>query len=145
MSAEVRPEPNRTHYRWVVCALLFFVTTINYVDRQVFGILGPSLTEEFHWSEKDYAFIVGAFSLAYALGQAVAGRMMDRIGERRGFAVVVVVWSMAAMAHGLVHPLVYCGVAVAKRRVCRDIPGLPYPGRAVGGGIQRGPRRPGPG
>ena len=112
MSAGVgdAPEPRRTHYRWVVCGLLFFVTTINYVDRQVFGILGPSLTQEFHWSETNFSFIVSAFSLAYAVGQALAGRMMDRIGERKGFAVVVVVWSIAAMAHGLVHPLVYSGL-----------------------------------
>ncbi len=100
----------RSRYRWVVCALLFLVTTINYVDRQVLGVLGPTLTEEFRWSEQQYAFIVSAFSLAYALGQTLAGRMMDRIGERRGFAVIVAVWSVAAMAHGLVHPLVYAGL-----------------------------------
>lgn len=103
-------EPKRTHYRWVVCALLFFATTINYVDRQVFGILGPRLTEEFGWSEKDFSFIVSAFTLAYAIGYAAAGRMMDRVGERKGFAIAVSVWSLAAMAHGLVRPLVYFGL-----------------------------------
>ena len=82
-------EAKRTHYRWVVCALLFFATTINYVDRQVFGILGPRLTEEFHWTESNFSFIVSAFTLAYAIGYSVAGRMMDRIGERKGFTVAV--------------------------------------------------------
>lgn len=103
-------EPKRTHYRWVVCGLLFFATTINYVDRQVFGILGPQLTDEFGWSEKNFSFIVSAFTLAYALGYLAAGRMMDRIGERKGFAVVVTMWSIAAMLHGLVSPLVLYGL-----------------------------------
>ena len=103
-------ETSRTHYRWVVCALLFFATTINYVDRQVFGILGPTLTKEFGWSETDFSFIVSAFTLAYAAGYLLAGRMMDRIGERKGFIVAVSVWSLAAMAHGLIGPMVYCGL-----------------------------------
>lgn len=100
----------RTHYRWVICALMFFATTVNYVDRQVFGLLGPTLTEEFGWSESNFSFIISAFTLAYAVGYVAAGRLMDRIGERRGFAVVVTVWSLAAMAHGLVRPLVYDGL-----------------------------------
>ena len=99
-----------THYRWVICGLLFFATTINYVDRQVFGILGPRLTEEFHWTESHFSFIVSAFTLAYAISYAVAGRMMDWIGERKGFILAVAVWSAAAMAHGLVQPLVYSGL-----------------------------------
>jgi ACS family hexuronate transporter-like MFS transporter len=107
---DVRPRGSRmTHYRWMVCGLLFFATTVNYVDRQVFGILGPDLTEEYHWSERDFSFIVSAFTLAYAIGYTAAGRMMDRIGERRGFTVAVGVWSLAAMAHGLVGPLVEHG------------------------------------
>lgn len=100
----------RTHYRWVICALLFFGTTINYVDRQVFGILGPDLTKEFQWTESHFSFIVSAFTLAYAISYCIAGRMMDWIGERKGFALAVVVWSAAAMAHGLVSPLVYRGL-----------------------------------
>jgi MFS transporter, ACS family, hexuronate transporter len=99
-----------THYRWVVCALLFFATTINYVDREVLAVLGPSLTEEFGWSEKEYGLIVVAFTLAYALSYAGMGRLMDRIGVRRGFILAVTLWSLAAMAHGLIHPLVYKGL-----------------------------------
>jgi len=100
----------KTHYRWVVCALLFFATTINYVDRQVFGILGPKLTEEFHWTESHFSLIVSAFTLAYAISFSVAGRMMDWMGERKGFTLAVAMWSVAAMAHGLISPLVYSGL-----------------------------------
>jgi ACS family hexuronate transporter-like MFS transporter len=86
-------------YRWFVCALLFFAATINYVDRQVIGILKPTLQAEFGWSEIDYADIVFSFQLAYAIGLLVAGRLMDRFGARAGFALVIVIWSLAAMAH----------------------------------------------
>jgi len=88
-------------YRWTICALLFFATTINYVDRQVLGILAPTLQSELGWSEVDYAAIVSWFTLAYALGYVGAGRLFDRIGVRLGFAVSVTVWSIAAMAHAL--------------------------------------------
>ena len=73
-----------TGYRWTVCALLFFATTINYIDRQVIGILKPTLQAEFGWTEIDYADIVFAFQLAYAVGLLVAGRLMDRLGVRAG-------------------------------------------------------------
>src|SRR5687767_5014390 len=85
--------------RWVICALLFFAATINYIDRQVIGILKPTLQKEFGWSEIDYADIVFAFQLAYAVGLLVAGAVVDRIGARRGFVIAIVVWSVAAMAH----------------------------------------------
>ncbi len=100
----------RTHYRWMICALLFFATTINYVDRQVISLLAPDLKIEFGWSETDFSFIISAFTLAYAIGYAGAGRLMDRIGERKGFLLAVTLWSTAAMAHGLIHPLVYSGL-----------------------------------
>jgi MFS transporter, ACS family, hexuronate transporter len=100
----------RTHYRWVVCALLFFATTIVYVDRQVFGLLGPVLTEKFGWSEKDFSFIVSAFTLAYAIGYSLVGRIMDVIGERKGFLIVFGVWSVAEIGHALIGPLVSSGL-----------------------------------
>jgi MFS transporter, ACS family, hexuronate transporter len=95
------PSPLRAggHLRWVVCALLFFAATINYIDRQVIGILKPTLQREFGWSEIDYADIVFAFQLAYAIGLLLAGGLMDRLGARRGFVVAIVIWSLAAMAH----------------------------------------------
>src|SRR5262245_54389879 len=87
------------HQRWFICALLFFAATINYVDRQVIGILKPTLQQEFGWSEIDYSDIVLAFQLAYAVGFLIAGRMIDRLGARTGFAVAIVIWSLAAIAH----------------------------------------------
>ena len=88
-------------YRWTICALLFVATTINYVDRQVLGILAPTLQRELHWTEADYGAIVSWFSLAYALGFLAAGRAMDWIGVRRGLAAAVVAWSVAAIGHAL--------------------------------------------
>lgn len=85
--------------RWVICALLFLATTINYVDRQVIGILKPTLQNEFGWSELDYADIVFSFQLAYAIGFMFAGRLMDWLGPKRGFAAAIVVWSLAAIGH----------------------------------------------
>jgi ACS family hexuronate transporter-like MFS transporter len=88
-----------TRHRWVICALLFFATTINYVDRQVIGILKPTLTAEFGWSETDYADIVFWFQAAYALGLLLVGRLIDRVGVKWGYALAVAVWSLFGMAH----------------------------------------------
>jgi ACS family hexuronate transporter-like MFS transporter len=86
-------------FRWVICALLFFAATINYVDRQVIGILKPTLQKEFGWSEIDYADIIFAFQLAYAIAFLFAGRMIDKLGTKKGFTIALVIWSLAAMAH----------------------------------------------
>jgi ACS family hexuronate transporter-like MFS transporter len=88
-------------YRWTIVALLFVATTINYVDRQVLGILAPTLSRELHWSETAYGDVVSWFSFAYALGFLVAGRLLDRIGVKRGLGAAVVIWSLASMAHAL--------------------------------------------
>jgi len=88
-------------YRWVICALLFFATTINYIDRQVLGILAPTLQKDIGWNEAQYGAIVSWFTFAYALGYLGAGRLMDRIGTRLGFSISVVIWSLSAMAHSL--------------------------------------------
>src|SRR5947207_12333239 len=89
------------YFRWTICALLFFATTINYVDRQVIGILSKDLQAAFRWSEIDYGNIVAAFNAAYALGLLVAGRLIDRFGTRIGYATSLTIWSLAAMAHAL--------------------------------------------
>jgi ACS family hexuronate transporter-like MFS transporter len=99
------------HYRWVICGLLFTATTINYIDRQVLGILAPDLQRSIGWSEIEYGYIVTAFQAAYAIGLVVAGRMMDHFGARIGYAAAVVVWSVAAMAHGLARSAFGFGVA----------------------------------
>jgi ACS family hexuronate transporter-like MFS transporter len=96
------PLRKRFGYRWTILALLFFATTINYVDRQVIGILAPTLTREFHWSESDYGAIVSWFSIAYGVGLLVIGRLIDRIGVRLGYAFALSAWSVAAVLHAFV-------------------------------------------
>src|SRR6184192_2984265 len=86
------------YFRWTICGLLFLAATINYVDRQVIGLLKPTLQQQFGWSEIDYADIVFAFQLAYAIGFIFAGSIVDRLGIKRGFALALVIWSFAAMA-----------------------------------------------
>lgn len=98
--------------RWLICALLFLATTINYVDRQVIGILKPVLEVEFGWSERDYGTIVFWFQMAYAIGLVTTGRLLDRIGVRRGYAIAVALWSVAAMAHAAVRGV--AGFAAAR-------------------------------
>lgn len=90
-----------SNYRWTICALLFFATTINYIDRQVLGILAPTLQREIGWSEQEYARITQAFTFAYALGFLGVGRLLDRIGVKKGFTFAIVAWSIAAMGHAL--------------------------------------------
>lgn len=102
MNATTIPNEASRHsgrYRWTICALLFFATTINYVDRQVLGILAPVLQTQIGWSEVDYGYIVTAFQGAYALGLLVVGGLIDRFGTKIGYSVSVVVWSIAAMTH----------------------------------------------
>lgn len=88
-------------YRWIICALLFFATTINYIDRQILGILAPTLQSELGWDEIRYGYIVSAFQAAYAIGLLCFGWLIDRIGTRLGLILAVAGWSVAAMAHGL--------------------------------------------
>ncbi len=89
------------NYRWLICALLFLGTTVNYIDRQVIGLLKPILEQEFKWTESDYADIVFSFQLAYAIGLLLVGGLLDRIGLRLGYTLAVVLWSVAAVTHGL--------------------------------------------
>lgn len=99
------------NYRWVICALLFFATTINYMDRQVIAILKPVLQSAIKWNEIDYSNIVFAFQLSYGIALLFAGRIMDRLGTRRGYSLSISVWSLAAMAHALAHSVLGFGVA----------------------------------
>jgi ACS family hexuronate transporter-like MFS transporter len=89
----------RVGYRWTICALLFAATTINYMDRQVLGVLGPTLQHALHWSESQYGDVVSWFSLPYAFAFLGVGWWLDRVGVRRGLATAVVAWSVAAVAH----------------------------------------------
>jgi MFS transporter, ACS family, aldohexuronate transporter len=89
------------HYRWTICALLFFGTTMNYVDRQVLGLLAPELQTRIGWTEAQYGYIVTAFQAAYALGLLLMGRLIDLIGTRIGYALSIGIWSLSAAAHAL--------------------------------------------
>ncbi len=90
------------NYRWLICSLLFAATTINYIDRQILGILKPELQGSLGWTETDFANIVFWFQAAYAAGFLLSGRLIDRIGSRIGLALSVVAWSLAEMAHAAV-------------------------------------------
>ncbi len=86
-------------YRWTICALLFFATTINYLDRQVLSLLAPDLSKEFNWSNTDYANIVTVFQFAYAISMLFAGRFIDKLGTKKGFTWAIIIWSLAAVMH----------------------------------------------
>jgi MFS transporter, ACS family, hexuronate transporter len=107
----VAPGP-LTRYRWTICALLFFATTINYIDRQVLGILAPTLQREIGWSELEYSRITQAFTFAYAIGFLGVGRLLDRIGVKKGFAFAIIAWSLAAIGHAFARSA--AGFAIAR-------------------------------
>lgn len=92
-------------FRWVICAVLLFGTTKNYMDRQAIGVLKSTLQHDLGWNEIDYGNLVFAFQTAYAIGMLVVGRLIDRLGTRVGYALAVVGWSLASMAHGALHSL----------------------------------------
>jgi ACS family hexuronate transporter-like MFS transporter len=102
----------RGHVRWIVCALLFFATTVNYVDRSVMGILAPTLRTEIGWTDGQYGVISAAFTLAYAIGFLFAGWFIDRIGTRAGYAIFLIAWSLAAAGHVLAATVL--GFAIAR-------------------------------
>jgi MFS transporter, ACS family, hexuronate transporter len=89
-------------YRWTICALVFFATTVNYIDRQVISLLKSDLTTEFNWNDGDYANIEIAFKIAYALGMLISGRVIDKVGTKIGYFLATLLWSIAAVGHGLV-------------------------------------------
>lgn len=94
--------PKNRNIRWFMLSLVFLATTINYLDRQVMGLLKPVLEKEFSWDEKDYSYIVMAFTTTYAIGYLAMGRFIDRVGTKIGYAVSLIVWSLASIGHGFV-------------------------------------------
>ncbi|TPG33905.1 MFS transporter [Flavobacterium pectinovorum] len=106
-------------YRWTICGLLFFATTVNYLDRQVLSLLAPSLSEEFHWSNSDYANITAIFQFVYAISMLFAGRMIDKVGTKIGYILAIALWSIGAIMHAYAIPigtsvnniLVWAGIA----------------------------------
>ena len=99
------------NYRWLIVFLLFVATTINYLDRQIIGLLKPLLEKEFDWTETDFARIVMAFTAAYAIGLLVSGGIIDKIGTKVGYTITVVIWSIAGMFHALARSAVGFGIA----------------------------------
>ncbi len=99
------------HWRWIMCGLLFFATTFNYVDRQVIGLLEPTLKRQLHWTDLDYAHIILFFQLAYGIGYLVMGPVIDWLGTRIGYALSALIWSVAAMAHAAARSVMEFGAA----------------------------------
>lgn len=97
------------NYRWTVCSLIFFATTINYLDRQVISLLKPYLEKEFSWTESDYSDIVVVFQFAYAVGMLGVGRIIDRVGTKIGYALSLFLWSIAAIGHAFATGLLSFG------------------------------------
>ncbi len=110
-SQEARMAP-AGHYRWVVIGLLFVITTINYMDRNLLGVLKPTIQGDLHFNESEYGDIVFAFSMAYAAGYAGMGAFTDKVGIRIGLAVAAMIWSAASTAHGLITSV--SGFAIAR-------------------------------
>src|SRR5947199_2020066 len=99
------PSPDRgamTSFRWVVCALLFFATTINYIDRQILALIKPILDEKLKWTNEDYGNVNSVFQGAYACGLLFFGWFVDRFGTKMGYAISIAAWSVAAISHALV-------------------------------------------
>jgi MFS transporter, ACS family, hexuronate transporter len=92
-------------YRWTICGLLFFATTVNYLDRQVLSLLAPSLSEEFGWSNSDYANITAVFQFIYAISMLFAGRIIDKLGTKNGYILAITVWSLGAIMHAYSLPI----------------------------------------
>src|SRR5580765_7571440 len=126
VSTAPAPGARAGYFRWTICALLFLASTINYVDRQVIGLLKPTLQQEFGWSEIDYADIVFAFQLAYAIGFVFAGRVIDKVGTKLGFSLALMIWSAAAIAHAFA-PAFGPGLALLLGKI-----GLTYSGSVAG-------------
>ena len=88
-------------YRWTICALLFYATTLNYLDRQILGILAPLLQRQQGWTEADYGFVITSFQVAYGISFLFFGRLIDAVGSRIGYACAVAVWGLASLSHTL--------------------------------------------
>src|SRR4051812_6366033 len=95
-------KPTIGRYRWSICALLFFATTINYMDRQILSLLKPILDNELHWSNEQFGQVNAAFQAAYAVGLLGFGAFIDRFGTRAGYALSITAWSLAAIGHSFV-------------------------------------------
>ena len=103
MSEELKPRIG--NYRWTICALVFFATTVNYLDRQVLSLLQPRLEEIFGWTNSDYANIAAVFQFTYAISMLFAGRLIDKLGTKKGYSLAIIIWSVGAVVHALAIPI----------------------------------------
>ena len=103
----------KTNVRWTVVALIFFATTVNYIDRQVIGLLKPYIQDDLGWTEADYGYIVTAFQVAYGIGMILGGRMLDKLGSKIGYSIAIIVWSLGAVLHAAVRSVTGFGAARA--------------------------------
>ncbi|MGA2246187.1 MAG: MFS transporter [Verrucomicrobiota bacterium] len=125
MTSGIQTRPTGSHYRWVICALLFWVTTANYIDRGVFGNLAPELRKTIGWTDEDYWNMQVAFNAAYAVSLLVMGRVMDLLGLRWGFVLACALWGLASLAHALAPEIGgLFGSAVTGFFICRVLLGL---------------------
>ena len=129
-----------TSIRWVVCALLFFAATINYIDRNVLAVLKAPLTTEFGWTNTDFGYINFFFQVAYMVGMLASGWLIDKIGTRRGLAIAICLWSVAAMLHaeapviGSAVQGAFGALGLSMAASVRGLRVLPRPARARRGG-----------
>ncbi|MCZ4223872.1 MFS transporter [Pedobacter rhodius] len=114
-------QPKIGKYRWTICALLFFATTVNYLDRQVLSLLSGKLETEFGWTNSDYANITAAFQFVYAISMLFAGRIIDKLGTKWGYAIAIIIWSLGAILHAKAIPL---GGAISSLLALIGITGL---------------------
>ncbi len=98
------------NYRWVICSLIFFATTINYLDRAVISLLKSDLTKDFKWDDGDYANIEIAFKVAYSIGLLLAGRLIDKLGTKMGYFFSTLLWSISAIFHAFANSTFGFGV-----------------------------------
>src|SRR5271163_2226936 len=114
MPVEAAPTPVSStagYFRWVICTLLLFGTTKNYMDRNVLGVLNKTLQHDLGWTEIDYSNLVIAFQAAYALGLVIIGRVIDKLGTRLGYALAMIFWSLASMGTALGNSLTSFGIS----------------------------------
>src|ERR1700755_1496895 len=104
-------------YRWTICSLLFFATTINYLDRAVISFLKSTFTDTLGWNDGDYANVEIAFKVSYAIGLLGAGRLIDKLGTKIGYALATGIWSIAAVCHALTNTVFGFAVARSARGV----------------------------
>ena len=138
---KVTPETPVTttgNYRWVVCGLLFFATTVNYMDRQILSLIKPILDNQLHWSNEQFGAVNSAFQGAYAVGGLIFGWLVDRLGSKIGYAISITGWSVAAIGHAFVTSVGGLKLRANPRTYCHPVDCAHL---GLANGVHRGGRR----